>query len=171
MDIFTVLPVICFGYQCHVNSVPIYACLKKKSMREFTKAIVVSIVIIFTIYCVSASYGYLTFGDKVDDDLLKSYNAKDVTVVIAVVMFLFKNFTAYPLNLFCARTAIEGLWIEVFRLDAHNVERNEPKRRIIIVSVWFILSILLALFIPNISIVIHYLGTLAGAFMFIFPGI
>jgi amino acid permease len=70
------LPVICFGYQCHVNAVPIYACLKKKTLSEFTKSIIVSIVIVFLAYTVSATFGYLTFGDKINDDLLKSYDSK-----------------------------------------------------------------------------------------------
>lgn len=68
------------------------------------------------------------------------------------------------------RTAIEGLWVEFFKLDYDNIQKYESKRRILIVTTWFILSLLIALFIPNITIVIHYLGALAGAFMFIFPG-
>ena len=68
------------------------------------------------------------------------------------------------------RTAIEGLWVELFRLDRQKIINNERKRRILIVSVWFVLTLLIALFIPNITFVIRYLGALAAAFMFIFPG-
>lgn len=103
MDIFTVVPVICFGYQCHVNMVPIYACLKHKSLREFTKSIVVSLTIVFLAYTLSATFGYLTFGVEINDDLLKSYDSKDAAVLVAVIMYLVKTYTSYPLNLFCAR--------------------------------------------------------------------
>lgn len=103
MDVFTVLPVICFGYQCHVNIVPIYACLKDKRLSEFTKSIVVSLVIVFLAYTISATFGYLTFGTRVDDDLLKSYDSKDASVLVAILMYLVKTYTSYPLNLFCAR--------------------------------------------------------------------
>ena len=68
------------------------------------------------------------------------------------------------------RTAIEGLWIELFNLDEQRILNNEKTRRFFIVTTWFILSLLIAIFIPNITVVIHYLGALAGAFMFIFPG-
>ena len=68
------------------------------------------------------------------------------------------------------RTAIEGLWIELFKLDSEKIITDERKRRISIVTIWFMLSLVIALFIPNISIVIRYLGALAGTFMFIFPG-
>jgi len=171
MDIFTVIPVVCFGYQCHVNSVPIYACLRHKNLREFTKSITVSMIIVFAAYQVTATFGYLTFGTRINDDLLKSYDSKDPSVLVAIIMFLIKTYTSYPLNLFCARTAIEGLWIELFHLDNQTIVNMEKRRRVIIVTVWFVLSLLIALFIPNITIVIGYLGALAGAFMFIFPGL
>ena len=58
----------------------------------------------------------------------------------------------------------------MFKLDSEKIIADERKRRIVIVTLWFLLSLLIALFIPNISIVIRYLGALAGTFMFIFPG-
>lgn len=170
MDVFTVIPVICFGYQCHVNAVPIYACLRKRTLKEFSKSIAVSILIVFLAYTISATFGYLTFGVDVNDDLLKSYDSRDVSVLIAVVMYLIKTYTSYPLNLFCARTAIEGLWIELWRIDNQNIYKYEKKRRILIVTIWFFMSLFIALFIPNITVVINYLGALAATFMFIFPG-
>ena len=69
------------------------------------------------------------------------------------------------------RTAIEGLWIEAFNLNADEVNRHEATRRCLIVTIWFFVSLLIALFIPNITVVIDYLGALAATFMFIFPGI
>ena len=169
-DVFTVIPVICFGYQCHVNAVPIYACLKEKTLREFCKSISVSLIIVFTAYTLTATFGYLTFGVQINDDLLKSYDSKDASVVVAEAMYLIKTYTSYPLNLFCARTAIEGVWIEVFRLNTDIIMRYEKHRRFLIVTIWFLLSLVVALFIPNITLVINYLCALAATFMFIFPG-
>ena len=77
MDIFTVIPVVCFGYQCHVNAVPIYTCLKHKNLKEFTKAILASILIIFAAYQITGTFGYLAVGTKINDDLLKSFDSKN----------------------------------------------------------------------------------------------
>lgn len=44
------------------------------------------------------------------------------------------------------------------------------KRRIIIVCLWFFSTLAGAVFLPNISMAIHYLGALAASFIFIFPG-
>ena len=86
-----------------MNVVPIYACLKVKTLKEIIKSISISIIIVFCAYTISAIYGYLTFGSLVDDDVLMSYNSKDASVLVAIVMYLMKTYTSYPLNLFCAR--------------------------------------------------------------------
>ena len=86
-----------------MNVVPIYACLKVKTLNEIIKSISISIIIVFCAYTISAIYGYLTFGSLVDDDVLMSYNSKDASVLVAIVMYLMKTYTSYPLNLFCAR--------------------------------------------------------------------
>jgi hypothetical protein len=50
-------------------------------------------------------------------------------------------------------------------------QRQSNKRRILIVSLWFFSTLVGAVFLPNISIAIHYLGALAASFIFIFPGL
>ena len=154
-----------------MNAIPVYACLKTKTQKEFSKAIFVSFILLFFCYQTTSTFGYLTFGTKVSDDLLQSYNSSEPTVLIALLMYLFKTYTSYPLNLFCARTAIESLWIKVFKLDRLEQTKFEKTRRFSIVTIWFVISLLAALFIPNITVVIRYLGALAATFMFIFPGL
>ena len=56
-------------------------------------------------------------------------------------------------------------------MNSNSIIQYEPRRRFIIVTVWFLLSLIVALYLPNISIVIQYLGALAATFMFIFPGL
>lgn len=51
-----------------------------------------------------------------------------------------------------------------------NPPNSSLKRRILIVGVWFSTSLAGAVFLPNISLAIHYLGALAASFIFIFPG-
>jgi amino acid permease len=78
-----------------VNAVPIYACLKKKTLGEFTKSIIVSIIVVFAAYTISATFGYLTFGDKINDDLLKSYDSKDPAVFVAILMYKLNTKTSF----------------------------------------------------------------------------
>jgi len=47
--------------------------------------------------------GYLTFGDNVKSDVLQSYNAKDVGVIVARVAIVIAMLTSYPIVHFCGR--------------------------------------------------------------------
>ena len=54
--------------------------------------------------------------------------------------------------------------------EATSTSSNELIQRIIIVLIWFVLSLLCAILVPNIGEVISYLGCLAAFFIFVFPG-
>ena len=49
--------------------------------------------------------------------------------------------------------------------------RQERVYRYSIVSVWFVVTLLIALCVPNIGYVISLLGGLAATFIFLFPGL
>lgn len=68
------------------------------------------------------------------------------------------------------RTAIDSLSKESEEVIIATDARQSTKRRLLIVSLWFFSTLVGAIFLPNISIAIHYLGALAASFIFIFPG-
>ena len=51
-------PTIFFGYQCHVSAVPIYSCLKKRTVTEFLKTVLTAMAVCAVTYSVAATYGY-----------------------------------------------------------------------------------------------------------------
>lgn len=70
-----------------------------------------------------------------------------------------------------SRAVIEGLWL---RFQGEQVEvcvRREKRRRILQTLVWFVVTLVLALFTPDIGRVISMIGGLAACFIFVFPGI
>ncbi|CAF1278576.1 unnamed protein product [Adineta ricciae] len=168
-DVFLVLPTMCFSYQAHVNAVPVFVSLKSRA--DCIKATLLSTIVLILSYCLVAIYGYLTFGIKVDHDILMSYHPISAIVLIAIIMVAIKTYTAYPVNLFCGRTAIDSLSNETTAsIIATDVEHS-TKRRILIVCLWYFSTLTAAVFLPNISVAIHYLGALAASFIFIFPGL
>ena len=68
------------------------------------------------------------------------------------------------------RTAIDSLSKESTESLIATDPRQSTKRRILIVCLWFFSTLVGAVFLPNISVAIHYLGALAASFIFIFPG-
>ncbi|XP_013408713.1 putative sodium-coupled neutral amino acid transporter 7 isoform X2 [Lingula anatina] len=170
MDVFLVVPTICFGYQCHISVVPIYSCLQNRTVKEFAKTLTAAIFICLITYTVGATFGYLNFGTAVKSDILSSYNAT-ADVLVAVSMMAAKTYTTYPILLFCGRAAFESLWVELWKLTPEDIVRKETLRRIIQTILWFGLSLLLAVVTPNIAVVIDLLGGLAAVFIFTFPGL
>ncbi|CAF2549831.1 unnamed protein product [Rotaria sp. Silwood2] len=168
-DIFLVLPTMCFSYQAHVNAVPVFVSLKNRA--DCIKATLASTIVLVLSYCFVAICGYLTFGTKVDHDILMSYQPISAVVLIAIIMVAIKTYTAYPVNLFCGRTAIDSLSKESTTSLIATDLKQSIKSRILIVCLWFFSTLAGAIFLPNISIAIHYLGALAASFIFIFPGL
>jgi sodium-coupled neutral amino acid transporter 7/8 len=169
LDVFNVIPVICFGYQCHVSVIPIYSCMKHKNIKSFTIASGSAIAICVFTYTGAATFGYLTFGANVLDDILENYSASNVWVLIALISMALKTYTTYPILLFCGREGISSLVKDL--CISEDSSTKEMLRRGSIATIWFILSIILAIEIPDISLVINMLGSLAAVFIFIFPGL
>jgi len=168
-DVFSVIPVICFGYQCHVSVVPIYSCMKHRNIKHFAVASSSAIAICVFTYTGAATFGYLTFGSKVSEDILTNYEASKPAVLIALIGMALKTYTTYPILLFCGREGASTLIREA--VTAWQTDRAEKTLRYILASAWFFLTVLCAIEIPNIGAVINMLGSLAAIFIFVFPGV
>ena len=100
---------------------------------------------------------------------MKNYNASEVLVLIGIAAIAFKTVTTYPLLLYCARVAIEEFYTSLKGPPRNHF--SETFRRVIIVIVWFISSVIMAIFVPDIGVAIDMLGTLAVTFIFVIPGV
>ena len=169
LDVMTVVPVICFGYQCHVSVIPIYSCMKHRNIKHFTIASSAAILACCLTYTGAATFGYLTFGSNVADDILLNYSAKQPAVMIALIAMAAKTYTTYPILLFCGREAISTIIKDT--MIREDSERKEKIRRVIIATVWFVATLIFAIEVPDIGIVINLLGSLAAVFIFVFPGV
>lgn len=165
------VPIICFGFQCHVPAVAIYAEMKRASVPRFGVVTVIAMAICTTAYAITGSFGYLTFGAKVKGDVLLNYDADDVLVNLARVMLTLIVLSTAAVVLFCGRSCVEGLYLALFRMSPAVAEVNERKRRIIQTLIWFGLSLIIALFVTDIGKAVALIGGLAALFIFFFPGI
>ena len=72
------------------------------------------------------------------------------------------------------RTALDALLVEGLlaftKVKKGSLDRWQLTRHRVEATVWFLLSIAFAIFIPDIGKVIQPLGGLAASFIFIFPG-
>ncbi|XP_017884428.1 putative sodium-coupled neutral amino acid transporter 7 [Ceratina calcarata] len=160
-----IIPIICFAYQSHMTAIPMYACMRERSVKKFTFCAVVSMIVCFLVYTIVGTFGYATFGSgKVPSDVLQGYADESVTVALAVVFVAIKNFTTYPIVLYCGRDAL-------FSLARIDVDATTFRSRAFVTIVWYVLSLIIAVLVPDISPVVNLLGALSAAFIFVFPGI
>ncbi|KAM4602335.1 putative sodium-coupled neutral amino acid transporter 8 [Discoglossus pictus] len=102
-NMFSVIPTICFGFQCHEASITIYSSMKNKSLSNWVVVSVISMLFCLIIYTLTGYYGYLMFGDAVAADILMSYPGGDVVVIIARLLFAVSIITIYPIILLLGR--------------------------------------------------------------------
>ncbi|CAF99550.1 unnamed protein product [Tetraodon nigroviridis] len=114
--------------------------------------------------------GYLTFGSSVSQDVLMSYPSNDIAVAFARAFIVICVVTSYPILHFCGRAVIEGLWLRFRGEQVEVCVRREKRRRVLQTLVWFVVTLVLALFTPDIGRVISMIGGLAACFIFVFPG-
>lgn len=147
-----------------MTAIPTYACMKDRNICKFSWCALLSMCICFLSYTIVGIFGYRFFGiGHVPSDILQGYTDKSVTLGLAIVAIAVKNFTTYPIVLFCGRNSLLGLF-------NCNLENNTIVR-ISVTLMWFALSLIIAIVVPDISPVINFLGTLSAVFIFIFPGI
>ena len=86
-----------------MSVIPIYSCMKHRTIKHFTIATTSAIAICVAVYTGAATFGYLTFGSKVDDDIISNYSATKPSVMVALIAMAAKTYTTYPILLFCGR--------------------------------------------------------------------
>ncbi|XP_064399052.1 sodium-coupled neutral amino acid transporter 7-like isoform X2 [Halichondria panicea] len=173
-DVVNAIPFICFGYQCHVSSIPIYVGLKKRTVKRFFFIIVFAVLICFVVYTLTGTFGYLTFvpGTCIQSDILRNYCNKDILVDVARGLLALVMVTSYPILTFCGRTPLDSILVKLFRVCRLSISHDKYKwARLRIESlIWFVITLALAILVEQISNVVSLTGGLAATFIFVFPG-
>ncbi|XP_061029577.1 sodium-coupled neutral amino acid transporter 7 isoform X1 [Eubalaena glacialis] len=169
--VFNAMPTICFGFQCHVSSVPVFNSMRRPEVKTWGGVVTAAMVIALAVYMGTGICGFLTFGAAVDPDVLLSYPSEDMAVAVARAFIILSVLTSYPILHFCGRAVVEGLWLRYQGMPVEEDVGRERRRRVLQTLVWFLLTLLLALFIPDIGKVISVIGGLAACFIFVFPGL
>uniref|UniRef100_A0A2K5K9A9 Amino acid transporter transmembrane domain-containing protein n=1 Tax=Colobus angolensis palliatus TaxID=336983 RepID=A0A2K5K9A9_COLAP len=136
----------------------------KKRMQNVTNT---AIALSFLIYFISALFGYLTFYDKVESELLKGYSKylpHDVVVMTVKLCILFAVLLTVPLIHFPARKAVMMIFFSNFPFSWI--------RHFLITLALNIIIVLLAIYVPDIRNVFGVVGaSTSTCLIFIFPGL
>ncbi|NWJ03001.1 S38A6 protein, partial [Crypturellus undulatus] len=169
-SMFSVIPTICFGFQCHEACVAIYSSMRNRNFTHWVAVSVLSMLICLLIYTLTGLYGYLTFGEDVAADILMSYPGNDAVVIVARLLFGISIVTIYPIVVLLGRSVVRDVWANPKRGAMPVAEVSERRTRVALTVSWIAATLVIALFVPDIGKVIGLIGGISAFFIFIFPG-
>uniref|UniRef100_A0A8C1GYY3 Solute carrier family 38 member 8b n=1 Tax=Cyprinus carpio TaxID=7962 RepID=A0A8C1GYY3_CYPCA len=170
-SMFSVVPTICFGFQCHEACITIYSSMENKKITHWVFISVTSMIFCLIIYTLTGVFGFLTFGRQVASDILMSYPGNDVVMIIARLLFGISIITIYPIILLLGRSVILTQILRFWERRAIITSVFESRCRLILTILWITVTLLIAIYIPDMSEVISVIGGISAFFIFIFPAL
>ncbi|XP_034384981.1 putative sodium-coupled neutral amino acid transporter 8 [Cyclopterus lumpus] len=171
-SMFSVVPTICFGFQCHEACIAIYSSMENQNLFHWVVISVVSMIFCLLIYTLTGVYGFMTFGRAVASDILMSYPGNDVVMIISRLLFGISIITIYPIILLLGRSVILNLMLRIQRHRRGIVTHLfESRCRVVLTVFWITITLLIAMFVPDMGEVISVIGGISAFFIFIFPGL
>ncbi|KAK1890818.1 putative sodium-coupled neutral amino acid transporter 8 [Dissostichus eleginoides] len=134
--------------------------MENKKLLNWVIISVVSMFFCLLIYTLTGVYGFMTFGRAVASDILMSYPGNDVPMIISRLLFGISIITIYPIILLLGRRR----WGVV----THSFE---TRCRVVLTVIWITVTLLIAMFVPDMGEVISVIGGISAFFIFIFPGL
>ncbi|XP_062975571.1 sodium-coupled neutral amino acid transporter 5 [Elgaria multicarinata webbii] len=174
VEVFTVnsqtayaIPILAFAFVCHPEVLPIYTELRRASKRRMQNVANVSILAMFSMYLLTAIFGYLTFYGSVEAEMLHTYirvDPMDKLILCVRLAVLLAVTLTVPVVLFPIRRAIHQL---LFHKKDFSWLRHVAIACCLLVTVN-----LLVIFVPNIKDIFGVIGaTSAPSLIFILPSI
>lgn len=161
------IPTMAFSFLCHTSVLPIYCELQSPSKKRMQNVTNTAIALSFLVYFVSALFGYLTFYDKVESELLQGYSKylpHDVIVMAVKLCILFAVLLTAPLIHFPARKALMMILFSNYPFSWIRHSLTTAALNAIIV--------VLAIYVPDIRNVFGVVGaSTSTCLIFVFPGL
>uniref|UniRef100_A0A8B9GSM9 Solute carrier family 38 member 8b n=1 Tax=Astyanax mexicanus TaxID=7994 RepID=A0A8B9GSM9_ASTMX len=163
-------PCVCV-FQCHEACIAIYSSMENKKISHWVFISVMSMIFCLLIYTLTGVFGFLTFGPLVASDILMSYPGDDVVMIIARLLFGISIFTIYPIILLLGRSVVLALVLRYRERVAVVTVVFERRCRVGLTVLWIGVTLLIAVYVPDMSDVISVIGGISAFFIFIFPGL
>uniref|UniRef100_A0AAY5EVM5 Sodium-coupled neutral amino acid symporter 2 n=1 Tax=Electrophorus electricus TaxID=8005 RepID=A0AAY5EVM5_ELEEL len=156
------VPILTFAFVCHPAILPMYEELKDRSRKKMQGVANVSFLAMFVMYLLAALFGYLTFSDAVEPELLHTYSKVykfDVVLLIVRLAVLTAVTLTVPVVLFPVMNHLLGASKEFSWI-----------RHVIITFTLLAGVNLLVIFVPTIRDIFGFIGASAAAMLiFILP--
>lgn len=164
----SILPIICFGYACHLSLVPTIATIRKSDKPKAFITVTTMLIICTIVYLTISIVAVLEFGSKIKPDLIESLPGNSCTTLATITLVGFKCILTSPAALLPARMTLIEILTQFCRKFA---DLCEPAKRISVTVMTLGLALVLALLVPNMTVAINLLGTISVLFVFDLPAL
>uniref|UniRef100_A0A3B3RCS4 Solute carrier family 38 member 4 n=1 Tax=Paramormyrops kingsleyae TaxID=1676925 RepID=A0A3B3RCS4_9TELE len=159
------VPILAFAFVCHPEVLPIYSELKDRTRRKMQSVSNLSIFAMLIMYMLSALFGYLTFYDNVEAELLhtftKVYHFDTLLLLVRLAVLTAVTLTV-PIVLFPIRSSVIMLLF--------NGREFSWVRHVLIAVAILAFNNLLVIFVPTIRDIFGFIGSSAATMLiFILP--
>uniref|UniRef100_A0A668AD92 Solute carrier family 38 member 4 n=2 Tax=Myripristis murdjan TaxID=586833 RepID=A0A668AD92_9TELE len=159
------VPILAFAFVCHPEVLPIYSELKDRTRRKMQNVSNLSIFAMLVMYMLSALFGYLTFYDNVEAELLHTFTKvyKFDTMLLLVRLAVLTAVTlTVPIVLFPIRSSITTLLF--------SGREFSWTRHLLIAAAILAFNNMLVIFVPTIRDIFGFIGASAATMLiFILP--
>ncbi|XP_071485768.1 probable sodium-coupled neutral amino acid transporter 6 [Diadema antillarum] len=161
------IPTMAFSFVCHTAVLPIYAELSKPSKQRMQNVAITSIGICFSLYMIASLFGYLTFYDAINSEVLygySMYNPDDMLILIVRIAVVIAIVFTVPIIHYPGRIAL----LMIFGTAFPSYSRFSWIRHFL--STFFLLSVVctLALCVPTITQIFGITGATASTSLVFF---
>ncbi|XP_069085186.1 sodium-coupled neutral amino acid symporter 1 [Pleurodeles waltl] len=156
------MPTLAFAFVCHPSVLPIYSELKDRSQKKMQMVSNVSFFAMFSMYLMTAIFGYLTFYGNVHSELLHTYQSKtDVLLLTVRLAVITAVILTVPVLFFTVRSSL----FELARKAKPNICQH-----VTVTLILLAILDLLVIFIPSMKDIFGVIGvTSANMLIFILP--
>uniref|UniRef100_G3UCV4 Sodium-coupled neutral amino acid symporter 2 n=1 Tax=Loxodonta africana TaxID=9785 RepID=G3UCV4_LOXAF len=159
------VPILTFSFVCHPAILPIYEELKDRSRKRMMNVSKISFFAMFLMYLLAALFGYLTFYEHVEAELLHTYSTMlgtDILLLIVRLAVLMAVTLTVPVVIFPIRSSVTHLLCA-------GKDFSWWRHSFITVSILGLTN-LLVIFVPTIRDIFGFIGASAAAMLiFILP--
>jgi len=101
--------IIAFTFISNDSSFFLFSTLDRPSIKRWSRVTRDSLLTALALCLLTAIPGYISFREKVDEDLLNNYSKDDKKILVVRVLFVFSMALSYPIGLFICRHIINDL--------------------------------------------------------------
>ncbi|KAJ2539949.1 hypothetical protein EV175_006287 [Coemansia sp. RSA 1933] len=160
--VFQAMGVITFAFVCHHNSFMIYGSLRKPTLNRYFEVVHLATGIATVASLVMATFGYLSFRDKAQGNVLNNFAQDNFLINIARFLFALNMITTFPMETLVAREVVDLL---MFRDRPFSMVRH-----VLITTVLCGAGLVVGETVCNLGVLLELTGGMSASFLaFILP--